>query len=168
MNVSRFVSINVRLSWLVSAVLVNSAIAGTPGQPCKVQSCAKWCGSPGPSGAACWLKVSEANGPTGGPVANVDADPVCVHSDTDIFWYTLEAKSDFTVTFGTTHPFANTPSGVFKGKKVQPAGDTASLPNNSPSVCYQYSVKHCINGTCAQIDPKVIVTNVRRRRNAAH
>jgi hypothetical protein len=168
MKTNGFVCRDIGLCCLVLAVLISSAAAGKPGS-CTIQNCTTtmWCGSPGTGGKACWIKVSEANDPSGVPTANVDGpDPVCVHSNTDIFWYTLEAGSDFKVTFGTTHPFANTPAGVFQGKKVQPAGDTATVP--SGSVCYEYSVEHCIKGKCAKADPKVIVTNVRGRRSAGH
>jgi hypothetical protein len=134
---NRFVC-RISLCCLVLAVLISSAVAGKPGS-CKIQRCTTWCGSPGPSGKACWLKVSEAHNPSGVPTSNVNVpDPVCVHSDTDIFWYTLEPSSDFKVTFGTTHPFANAPAGVFQGKKAKPAGDTAAV--SSGSVCYEYSV----------------------------
>jgi hypothetical protein len=155
---SQFSYRNVGLSLLLSAALVSSASAGTPGQPCRVEQCAKWCGEPG--AVACSIRVLES-GPTGNAVSKVDQPTVCVYSGTEIFWYTLELNSELTVTFGAGHPFPNTPSGQFKGKKGQPSGDTAVLPS-STAACYQYSVEHCNkHGQCAHIDPKVIVTNVR-------
>jgi hypothetical protein len=162
MKLSHFVYRNVGLSWLVLAVLVNSA-NGAPGSCDK--TCRPTCGTYGPNGVPCFVRVSETDG------AATVQDSICVHAGTDIFWYTSEDKSEFTLIFGTQHPFANTSTGapaIFKGKKGQPSGDTASL---AADACYQYSVQHCINGKCTPtVDPKVIVTNVRvppKRHKAA-
>jgi hypothetical protein len=156
MKLSRFVCRNVGLSWLLLAALVGSAI-GEPGKCLK--TCTPNCGSSGPQGVPCSVKVSETGG------AATVRDPICVYSDTDIYWYTSEYKSDFTLIFGPQHPFANTSFGTpakFKGKKGQPSGDTASLEADD---CYQYSIQHCINGQCTPtVDPKVIVTNVRHHK----
>jgi hypothetical protein len=151
--ISPFIHRQVVFSLLALAVLGNSAIAGTT-VPCSDQCTQPNCGSPGDSGQPCLIKVSQTNGSN--PVATVDKPSICVDSDTDIVWYTSEHKSDFTVTFATPHPFANTPAGVFKGRKGQPSGDTLS----SRPACYQYSVQHCVSGACAQVDPKVIVNGV--------
>jgi hypothetical protein len=149
----------VGLSCLVLAVFVDSAMAGSTAL-CEASSCAnKWCGSPGvgPGATACWVKVTEATESNGSRVTKTYPDTVCVHPDTEISWYTLEPNSEFTVTFAT-HPFPNTPSGTFTGKKGQPSGDTAQ----GSSACYQYSVVHCIStGNCAKADPKVIVDSGR-------
>jgi hypothetical protein len=159
MKLSRLVYRNAGLPCLLLAVLVNSAIAGAPGK-C-ADTCTPNCGSAS-SGVPCNVTVSETSGSN--PVATVNRDPICVFSGTKISW-SSDPLSDWTVTFGTSHPFPATTHGKFNGKQGHSAGDTASLPNGSPaSVCYQYSVEHCINGKkCAQVDPKVIVTNVRKR-----
>jgi len=124
---SQFAYRNAGLSLLLSAALVTSASAGTPGQSCPVERCAKSCGNPEPGGVACSIRVLEG-GSTGNVVSKVDPETVCVESGTEIFWYTLEVHSKFTVAFGAGHPFSNTPSGKFKGKKGHPSGDTAKLP----------------------------------------
>jgi hypothetical protein len=135
--------------WLVLALSVNSAIAGTPG-PCS-DTTGTWCGS----GGVCTIKVSEATGTT-----TVDNPAVEVKSDTRIEWSTTSGR--FTVTFRAPHPFPNTPSGKFNGAPGHNSGDKATIAHTSPPACYQYSVEHCNgSGVCATIDPKVIVTNVR-------
>jgi hypothetical protein len=157
MKLSCFVCRAAGLSWVVVAVLANSA-NGAPGSCAK--TCRPNCGSYGPHGVPCFVKVSETGG------AATVQDPICVYAGTDIFWYTSEDQSEFTLIFGPQHPFANTSFGTpakFKGKKGQPSGDTASLKADA---CYQYSVQHCINnGQCTPtVDPKVIVTNVRHHK----
>jgi hypothetical protein len=161
MKLNLFVYRNAVLSWLVLGVLVNSANAGTPAR-C-TDKCTPNCGSTGDNGLPCLVKVSETKDSNGQWVTTVNTNPICVFSDTDIIWYTSERNSTFTVTFATPHPFASTPAGTFNGKKGQPSGDTASIPQPAPaSNCYEYSVKHCIPGRpCAKVDPKVIVNGVR-------
>jgi hypothetical protein len=170
MKLSRFVHGNVCLSWLMLVVLVNFAIAGTPGK-CEpnvpASACPATCGQAGSdsNGVPCFVRISETNGLATataqnlrGGVAGSYLDPICVDPSTEILWFTLEEKSTFKVTFGVPHPFANTGPGkaaTFKGKKGQASSDTA----NSPTNCYQYSLQHSNNGSRASADPKVIVTS---------
>jgi hypothetical protein len=158
MRLSCFLSRNLGPSWLVFAVLVNFAAARTP-RRC-ADTCTPNCGSSGPGGTTCQVTVSRANGPNGHLVANGQPDPVCVAPKTKIMWSSLESSSEFTIRFGRVHPFPTATHGKFKGKPGQPAGDEADLPSSTRTACFQYSVKHCINGQCVKSDPKVIVTNV--------
>lgn len=145
-------------SWLVFAVLVNVAVAGTPEQ-C-ADACTPNCGNPA-SGTPCEVTVSRAMDPNGHLVGNAHPDPACVAPKTKIIWSSLEPSSEFTVKFGRVHPFPATTHGKFKGKQGQPVGDVADLPSGVDKACYIYSVKHCISGNCVKSDPKVIVTNVK-------
>jgi hypothetical protein len=163
MKLSRFVYRNVALSWMVLwmvlAAFVNFANAGTPGM-CS-DTCTPNCGTSGSSGVACDVAVSETSGPTG-PVSAVNKNPICIFSGTKISW-SSDPLSEFHVIFGASHPFPAVTHGKFDGKPGQSAGETASIPPGQDSVCYQYSVEHCIKGKkCAQVDPKVIVTSVRK------
>jgi hypothetical protein len=149
---SRFVSRYAGLPCLIFVMLIESAPAGTPGT-CD-DTAATRCGS----GGTCVVNVSETTGPN--PVTTVDKGAILVKSGTKIKWKS-RGNSSFTVTFGASHPFSAATHGTFNGTPGHSAGDTATIPLSSSSVCYQYSVEHCINHRCANVDPKVIVTNVR-------
>ena len=148
-------------SFLILGILINSANAGT--ELCKkpFPSCTSTCGraaTPSSSGVPCEVKVSETSGST--PVATVDRDPICVDPGTDIFWFTSEENSNFTVTF-TNHPFVHLAGSVtFIGnEQLTPSGDTVD-PDSAGPACYEYSVTHSINHSHASLDPKVIVNGV--------
>jgi hypothetical protein len=101
------------------------------------------------------VQVTETGNP---PITQVQ--DVCVDSGTDVYWYTAELNSYFTVVFGLPHPFADIPANVqptFQGKKGQAVGDTIMV--GSGPACYQYSAQHCIGSACTKVDPKVIITS---------
>jgi hypothetical protein len=152
MKLHRFVYGNLAF-WLVLALSVNSAMAGTPG------TCTDVTATPCGSGGVCTIKVSETTGPN--PVTTVGNDNAAIQikSGTRIEWST--SSGSFIVTFAASHPFPSATAGTFAGTPGHNSGDTATIADLSPPVCYQYSVEHCGSGHCAKIDPKVIVTNVK-------
>jgi hypothetical protein len=159
-------------AFLGLGLLVNSAIADTPGACGSVPMCAPTCGSPGDSGAPCIVRISH-NGTlatattqnlAGGP-GSPNAD-ICVSAGTVILWFTLEDKSKFNLDFGSSHAFAH--SAKFHGDNEHPASDeTIPQSGDGPASCYQYSIKHCIGHDCGTADPKVIVNGVRLLNPAA-
>jgi hypothetical protein len=163
MKVSRFVYRQAGLFWLVLALLVNAANAGTPGKCDAVPACVKKCGS---SSRACKVQISYKGAEATATIQNFTANPngnICVYSGTKIKWSTKE-DGHFTVAFGTDHPFTGTPQGTkatFKGDKANSPSDK-TIHADHPS-CYQYNLELCIDGQqpCKTADPKVIVTNVR-------
>jgi hypothetical protein len=163
MKPGRLVCAKAGSTLLALAVLVSSAIAGTP-RTCgdSEKTCTATCAG---AGSACYLRISQdASGSPTVAAPNLagwkSGDSICVDPGADIFWFTLEDHSSFTVKFGSTHPFAGTPLGnqpVFKGKNGHPTHDTVRNDTSSPG-CYEYSLKHCARGTpCKPADPKVIV-----------
>jgi len=140
--------------WLVLALSVNSAIAGTPG------SCPDITGTPCGSGGTCTISVSETGA---NPITSVGGnETILVKSGTKIKWST--SSGSFIVTFAASHPFPSATHGTFAGTPGHLSGAKATLPTGVNRTCYQYSVEHCGDGHCATIDPKVIVTNVRDDR----
>jgi hypothetical protein len=163
MKPARSVYIKAGSTLLALGVLVSSAIAGTP-RTCSdsEKTCTATCAG---SGGTCYVRISQdASGSPTVTAPNLagwnPGDSICVDRGADIFWFTLENNSSFTVKFGSTHPFASTPLGnqpIFKGKNGHPTHDTIRNDASSPG-CYEYSVKHCARGTpCKPADPKVIV-----------
>jgi hypothetical protein len=160
MKLSRFVCRNAGVSCLMLAVLVNSA-SGKPGA-CTATCTLPICGSNGSgskTAGPCWVQVTETGT---GASAVAQVQDVCVDPGTDIYWYTSEPNSYFTIVFGNPHPFVNIPpkaQATFQGKKGQPSGDTI-FDLSIAAGCYQYSAQHCKNGACTNVlDPKVIVTS---------
>lgn len=155
MKLSRFVYRKVGFSGLLLAALVGSAI-GEPGK-CS-NRCTPTCGSPD---APCRVVISHTAHRATPTIQNFASKPnadICVAMGTEISWSTLESPSQFTATFGTSHPFAGTPQGtpaIFTGNNGQTASDKTIAEG-----CYRYSIRHCITTSCKKNDPKVIVTNV--------
>src|ERR1039458_3004531 len=112
MKLQSFASRLAASSLLALGVWVNSAIAGAPGTCGPTSVCAPTCGSPGDSGAPCFVRISHDStklatatvenlaGGAGSPNADI-----CVSAGTVILWFTLEEKSQFTIDFGAAHPF---------------------------------------------------------------
>jgi hypothetical protein len=159
MKINCFVYRNIGLSCLVLAVLVNCA-SGTPGQCGATPKCGRTCGRAGSSGVACYVRVSRGSN-WGVEVSAQDSLPggdVCIAPGTKISWFTVDPSSNFTVTFGSPHPFGTgTPPSPFKGDE----NATPKSKSVTTLGCSQYSVQLCITGSappCVTADPKVIVT----------
>ncbi len=170
MKTGRLVCTKAGSTLLALAALVGSANAGKPGackQPPPADVCDQVgiCGhaGPDPGSVPCFVRISETGGAatvTADNVSGAAGSPeyICVDSQTEILWFTLEEKSSFKLKFGVPHPFVGTPATAaptFKGKKGHPFSDLAEAVQDT---CYQYSAQHCIGRKCTPVlDPKVIV-----------
>jgi hypothetical protein len=86
---------------------------------------------------------------------------ICVAPGQTVNWTVADANSKFTVTFSsTTTPFHHY---IFNGSSGTPASD--STTNLAAHKCVKYLVQECPQSKdCASLDPKIIVTGVKKKK----
>lgn len=87
-----------------------------------------------------------------------DASVLCVPDYSTVSYAAASTNSLFGLLFSASHtPFSKS---ILVGSSSQPISSQATSPS-APQSCYVYSVAVCdFTGSCAALDPKVIVTGV--------